>query len=1341
MGFYGNITNTSKTTFSFDHVYITRADMDKYANTDGVFLGRYVLVNYDEPPIKAYYHNGTFYNTSSYQEAIALTPRENVLYQDLNYNSSIPDSFLFYRWDESRGSYVGVTAQSNNSYAANFYIDVSAYGRGYDSTVWVKRYDEKNQVYKYVLIAELNAVIPTLHLIVDKPQQIPVTPYFDRDTSNIDYYLHMQANYGVRVKEGIEEYSDVEIKRTPTYWDLESSDRPILREGPEETLNGDIFFNKAGFDFATKTYIDPKSDYGIDTINYGMARSERLYGQDATLGVYQQGYTADDIYEWYIHLAGIGNAISTMWDRVYDDLGNGNTRALNKAAYRDDKTEHLVSYNKETVIGMMNTMQDLLGYYFIPLGTQGHNLGNSITDSTITVTPTIDYKYSFKGDIPTDIAYPVLSCLFYKQQDGKTQYYHYAYKPEYTPFESSLEENKTYYYCDDAGVYHLANPKTYNNLTADGKSTKMSTYYTREDKWILTELVAQTEDSLYSLIAEIHKILGTNADNERNIDTVKGSINIIKDIISNINLNLKPGTLLHVNNSGVIENTNTYYPSSKVDASRVLIGNPDETENKMAWENRVRSIDVITGSNSETSWDTQANTIDTNENNNNTISFTAGNKWVGLAADKKKQLVTIRHMKSDLPAHNFASDDDITINENLQSGDCEFKFNMPTTDNAGHVIGTSPKSIYIPFNYRNIYLDKQDTSDSELKPNSAQVSAGTTTDTFSFATGNKWIQANIKEGAAEGETDTLTFAHSLTTKEVQDVTFEPTESDRNGFQQAEEDNNALFIPTFTLDKAGHVVKKDSKTFYIPNNFRNVKAITIDSSDGTQKAVQTSKESIGAKSVIDTLSFAPQNTWLRIAADEKAHAITIGHTLSTLSEGEIAPNIAEVLSKTEYGNNTIIIPTFTTDAAGHVVGTSSKTCYIPHSLRTITVNAQSQDFTNDITGNADAFSITADKLADTFFIGTANKWIQTSGSTDKKLINFSHSHSGVIADTYGNKQDVKPAFGDSFVVPTYIVDKAGHITQSVNYNITIPSGSYKNNSETDTTKNVITAINFTSTSGEITSTSTALSDLVLTTYKHPEDIKVVTIPNNTSLKDAIARLSTGIQQNANNFTNFKNFSTIKINNNTILSPASNQEQLNITAGDNITLTAHEDEKGFKISHSTLTVNNEETNLYNIAIDNYGHVINTTKVEKDDLLQDYGLAPIQSPNFSGTPTINSTNIATITTVSDSINAAKLDIKTQLLNDLLENYSITLNEPDFTATQNGTTFSVTINKYKTESTVAWYNGNKQQVGSGNTITVTEAGEYYCIVTRTHNNQQVEKQQDGVFSIREEDLTPSIV
>ncbi|WP_444210519.1 hypothetical protein [Dialister succinatiphilus] len=49
MGFYGNITNTSKTTFAFDRIYNNRLQMDNNCASDGVFLGRYVLVEYGLP--------------------------------------------------------------------------------------------------------------------------------------------------------------------------------------------------------------------------------------------------------------------------------------------------------------------------------------------------------------------------------------------------------------------------------------------------------------------------------------------------------------------------------------------------------------------------------------------------------------------------------------------------------------------------------------------------------------------------------------------------------------------------------------------------------------------------------------------------------------------------------------------------------------------------------------------------------------------------------------------------------------------------------------------------------------------------------------------------------------------------------------------------------------------------------------------------------------------------------------------------------------------------------------------------------------------------------------------
>ena len=47
MGFYGNITNMARTSFTFDKTYPNRYAMEQAAKNDEVFIGRYVLVDYD----------------------------------------------------------------------------------------------------------------------------------------------------------------------------------------------------------------------------------------------------------------------------------------------------------------------------------------------------------------------------------------------------------------------------------------------------------------------------------------------------------------------------------------------------------------------------------------------------------------------------------------------------------------------------------------------------------------------------------------------------------------------------------------------------------------------------------------------------------------------------------------------------------------------------------------------------------------------------------------------------------------------------------------------------------------------------------------------------------------------------------------------------------------------------------------------------------------------------------------------------------------------------------------------------------------------------------------------
>jgi len=86
MGFYGNVSSSNKTAFSFDITYNSRTAMEAAAQTDGVFIGRYVLVEYDKPPISAYYHptEHIFYNTNTFaKDTYIKNPIDGEIYLDL----------------------------------------------------------------------------------------------------------------------------------------------------------------------------------------------------------------------------------------------------------------------------------------------------------------------------------------------------------------------------------------------------------------------------------------------------------------------------------------------------------------------------------------------------------------------------------------------------------------------------------------------------------------------------------------------------------------------------------------------------------------------------------------------------------------------------------------------------------------------------------------------------------------------------------------------------------------------------------------------------------------------------------------------------------------------------------------------------------------------------------------------------------------------------------------------------------------------------------------------------------------------------------------------------------
>ena len=362
MGFYGNITNTSRTTFQFDKVYPSRKMMDASCREDGIYNGRYVLVEYDtnvsnsdyqkpwyiikkpeseviseeesghnkiyayaptsakdnspdfvdlttlkNPMTKAellqgpsfiYLNQGHVF--SSYNEEAKLiifnkdgeisensednlavfnnfwTPLPNGRNHDdtlevlkdyfirvisepvLNslgiyityvangkartatdidwdehpyiagivkpgcwYDYNYPDPEMWTLMPDNEHEYqevitveengeevqrtitymdIQLSKEEEDTYTKNYNEDKTYYGnsRGYDSTVWQKVF--VNGIEQYVMIAELNTVVPTFGITTDAPTLLPLNPHWGADSTNVYYDLHWQPQWGFRVK-------------------------------------------------------------------------------------------------------------------------------------------------------------------------------------------------------------------------------------------------------------------------------------------------------------------------------------------------------------------------------------------------------------------------------------------------------------------------------------------------------------------------------------------------------------------------------------------------------------------------------------------------------------------------------------------------------------------------------------------------------------------------------------------------------------------------------------------------------------------------------------------------------------------------------------------------------------------------------------------------------------------------------------------------------------------------------------------------------------------------------------------------------------------------------------
>lgn len=418
-----------------------------------------------------------------------------------------------------------------------------------------------------------------------------------------------------------------------------------------------------------------------------------------------------------------------------------------------------------------------------------------------------------------------------------------------------------------------------------------------KERWGIDELESFTDKSntMLGLLLEMKNLLDTAHTDTRDINTIQGSINTLKDIISNF---------------------------GDRHTKQFMISN---------------SYGQIAGS----AWTSAQSYQYTNIGTGITSAATAAqeNQWAYVNIDPTytSPLVTFKHrLVSEM---NHAVTDTATIANknnntavgtgqtaglNFGSGDT-LKLYTPIIDSAGHVVGKNTETVTLPFGFKilkSLAQSEDDNTWSTAAGAESSIIADSTQDTLSLATGNKWIRV-----IADITNDKLTLAHE---------THEVTPTTSTGSLAGRISNSVSFaIPTYGFDNAGHYNSLDTKTYTLtmPYVFKTI-GISSQSNAITDLTVNTAN--IVADTIEDTLTFATANKWIKLAGDADADTIQIAHSLSGVTSG----NYGDSSAQTPDFGETFKVPYISVDVAGHIISISEHNVTIPNDVGGLTLSTYS-----------------------------------------------------------------------------------------------------------------------------------------------------------------------------------------------------------------------------------------------------------------------------------------------------------------------------------------------------------------------------------------------------------------
>lgn len=1119
-GFYGNISASNRTAFTFDLIYNSRVAMDEAitgANNDGVFLGRYVLVEYDNPPIIGYYNVGDqeFYSTNTFIAEAKLEKRAWAVYQDLgNLNSA--NSFWVCRPGNNTNLLTYVPYEgSTSSYATNYNLDVQSYGRGYDSTAWIKTFDPQTNGYRYVMVAELNTVVPNFHLVIDPPNSKPYGPYFDKSTTNLDYYMHVQAPFTFRINEVSDPTrSDEKITyKTSNY----STDDNAWHESTITDRDGDIFYNAAGFKKERSTHVLDMAN----TINYDLISSgQRFYGIE-NAAKDNSGLTAEDMYVWKIHLPVVGNTIAEVWDTLFTP------NRLLEILYESQANAARCTVDTDSVLGVTNSMRCYTGKVYpmpqsLTINDDGSytiaasdTLGATGTGGTLTFNKAILYRddqhdtrrYFFPNY--TNFWEENVNGDYYKANDGSyrlanknampadTVYYarnqgtsadnpHWRYTYEYSSSALAMAAGATAVEADLTTEEDRAD--YYRTINAD-----VDPQYAVIDDLVRINCAPHT---IYGALAMVNRILGTglSAADSRDDRTIVGMMNRMKDMVANIDTQPIPDRIVKTNANGQITVTTVPWIEPAIEASNSSVAPTVQTKyvngvlsTSGDWVARFRvfnisgssaSVAELTTNNQNLTAKALADVID------DTMTFSTGNKWIRLAGDDtdNNKTITIAHALSGIAAATLSPSAD---GWGVADNDSDNTFTLPTFgfDEAGHIVQHSTISFAIPHSFKTFTIAAQSAAVTNSIGNTIDVIADSLADTVQFGTANKWL-------TIAGGDDSLTFGHVTSGVTAGSYGLAADET----ITTLDEDN-IFEVPYFTVDEAGHITAASTQTVALPENFKTIN-VAINSNAVTALTLANTITSIEADGLEDVVTFASGNKWLQIASNSDTDTITFAHEIHSVTQTTPAVDF-NTLTANQATASTFTADEITWDEAGHIVTRAKTTYTLPCAWKNISVVNTLDGTGTIIASNA---TISAATQVDTVTVTSNNKWILLTASG--KGITAAHALSGLGAITNkGTGSAPTSQFGMTFNVPYLSIDAAGHISALTDTTITIPTPSL-----TDTaTGNVIIGLSLTATSGALSTSRANIGTLALTEYTSPSGVTADTIVATDSLNAAIGKL--------------------------------------------------------------------------------------------------------------------------------------------------------------------------------------------------------------------------------------------